>query len=286
MSEFSLRYAPHLGFRFPTPMFVHSVSGDGMLEQVRFAKEQGFAGLFHPWIGDESAEDIAEFKSALDQYSLQSGSIVYTTREDHLRPVIASGRNEDRDLFLRDIYSKCELANQLGAQSVAVLVMSDVHGETLSAQMKNAAANLRLAGDIADEHEVVLGLEPMRVIPNMLLDSVYKAADLIDLVDRRAVRLIFDTGHVHEMDGDIVKAHSDVEKIVSSYQLRDMPGAVEPGSGELDFIPLLTGLIKRNYQGLIELEHHWSREDPDVETEGIALLRQIDAESKKMADSD
>src|SRR3546814_2119335 len=85
------------------------------------------------------------------------------------------------------------------------------------------------------------------------------------------------------MDGDVLKAQRELEHVVCAYQLADMPDRVEPGSGGLDFVPLLTRLISRGHQGLVELEHGWSDDAAATEISGIERLREIDAKAAAQA---
>src|SRR3546814_8012082 len=104
---------------------------------------------------------------------------------------------------------------------------SDVCSSDLLA---NVTDNLRQAADLAARGEVTLGIEPMVAVPGMLLQSAYSAAELVSRVNHPAVGLIFDTGHVSAMDGDVLKAQRELEHVVCAYQLADMPDRVEPGS--------------------------------------------------------
>src|SRR3546814_12306503 len=97
---------------------------------------------------------------------------------------------------------------------------SDVCSSDLLA---NVTDNLRQAADLAARGEVTLGIEPMVAVPGMLLQSAYSAAELVSRVNHPAVGLIFDTGHVSAMDGDVLKAQRELEHVVCAYQLADMP---------------------------------------------------------------
>src|SRR3546814_11213305 len=81
------------------------------------------------------------------------------------------------------------------------------------------------------------------------------------------------------MDGDVLKAQRELEHVVCAYQLADMPDRVEPGSGGLDFVPLLPRLISRGHQGLVELEHGWSDDAAATEISGNERLREIAAKA-------
>src|SRR3546814_12028213 len=87
-------------------------------------------------------------------------------------------------------------------------------GVGTAAQLANVTDNLRQAADLAARGEVTLGIEPMVAVPGMLLQSAYSAADLVRRVNHPAVGLIFTTGHVADLDGDVSKAQREGEPLV------------------------------------------------------------------------
>src|SRR3546814_21176828 len=97
----------------------------------------------------------------------------------------------------------------------------------------------------------------MVAVPGMLLQSAYSAAELVSRINHPAVGLIFDTGHVSAMDGDVLTAQRELEHVVCAYQLADMPASVEPGRGGLAFVPLLTRLIRRGPQVVVGPRNRW-----------------------------
>ena len=282
MRNSALRYAPHLGYMSPTPLFARSVGSDDPHAQARFASEHGFSGLFHPWVGSRSPEEIARFKESLETFGLQAGTIAYASYEEIVAPRWVSRRTEDREVLLRNVENSARLARELGAETLAVLIASNDEDGKLT-QMANVRENLSYAADVAERYQVVLGIEPLVALPGMLFQSTYTAAEVIDLVNRPAVRLIFDTGHVASMDGSVLDVQASVERLVCVYQLADMPGRTEPGTGELDFPAFLSRLINSGYRGLVELEHGWTSDTAETEAAGIALLEQIDKEAARLA---
>lgn len=283
MPNFALRYAPHLGYLSPTPQFARSVGSDDPYAHARFTSERGFGGMFHPWVGSRPSEEIAHFKSGLRDFGLQAGTIACASFEEIMRPLWVSRRTEDRELLSAYVQRSAQLAKDLGSQTLAVLITSSGDDQTKTTQTANARENLNYAADIADRYQVVLGIEPMVAVPGMLLQSTYAAAELIERVDRPSIRLIFDTGHVAAMDGSVLDAQRAVERLVCVYQLADMPGRTEPGTGNLDFPTFLARLIGRGYRGLVELEHGWSGNTAEAEAAGIRLLERIDSEARLLA---
>jgi hydroxypyruvate isomerase len=283
MPNFTLRYAPHLGYSWPTPLFSHSVGSSDPYAYAQFAAEHGFAGLFLPWAISRPKEEIARFKAGLRDFGLDAGAIAYAPLGEALRPWWVSGTTDDRELLLKHVEESARLANELGSEIVAVLIKSGDDGETTLTEMARAQENLSFAAEIAERHKVVIGIEPLVSAPGMLLKSTYAAAELIEKVDHPAVRLIFDTGHVFSMDGSILDVQASVEHLVCVYQLADMPDRNEPGKGILQFPELLARLISKGYNGLVELEYKPSADSPETEAAAILLLAEIDSEANRLA---
>src|SRR3546814_17782509 len=84
-------------------------------------------------------------------------------------------------------------------------------GVGTAAQLANVTDNLRQAADLAARGEVTLGIEPMVAVPGMLLQSASSAADLVSRVHHPAVGLLFHTGHVSALDGDVHQAQGELE---------------------------------------------------------------------------
>src|SRR3546814_20056202 len=103
----------------------------------------------------------------------------------------------------------------------------------------------------------------MVAVPGMLLQSAYSAAELVSRVNHPPVGLIFDTGHVSAMDGDVLKAQRELEHVVCAYQPAEMPDRVEPVSGGRDFSPVISRLTSTDHNGLVALEH--GRSEPHRE---------------------
>ena len=282
MPEFSLRYAPHLGYLSPVPQFIQSVGSSNAYDHARFARDQGFAGLFHPWAGSAAPEQLDQFRRGLEEFQLEAGTLAYAPFEEALKPFWVSNDGTNRNRLVDLVAASVTRARTVGSRTIAVLVMA-AEGVGTSTQLDNATDNLRRAADIAAREDVTLGIEPMIAVPGMLLQSAYSTAELVSRVNHPAVGLIFDTGHVSAMDGDVLKAQQELEDVVCAYQLADMPGRVEPGSGGLDFVPLLARLMGQGHRGLVELEHGWSDDAAATEINGIERLRAIDTRAAEQA---
>jgi hydroxypyruvate isomerase len=96
-------------------------------------------------------------------------------------------------------------------------------------------------------------------------------------VNSPAVKLVYDFGHIAPMDGNVLQNLKAVWDMVAIIQVADIPGRLELGSGELNWVNIFRTIRSLGYTGLIELEHLIS--EPGIEGEAMVLdnLRAIDA---------
>ncbi|WP_339706378.1 TIM barrel protein [uncultured Sphingosinicella sp.] len=277
-----LRYAPHLGY-LPSgePLFNRTVGNSDPSHHVAFAAGQGFGGVLYPWATSRPDEEVARFCTALESFDIASGCIVFAPLEAVMSPLWVQDGIAAWESIGGHFSRSIPLARSLGAGVVAVLVTGDPQRER-KAQEDAAVEHLRRAGELAAEAGIVIGIEPMVDLPNMLLTNTDETLALLDRVGHPAVRMIFDTGHIKTMDGDVLAAYRRARNHIGLIQLADMPGRIEPGAGTIDFASLLSEAWRDgNADGLIELEHGWSQPTVDAERKGLAALRNIDANISK-----
>jgi hydroxypyruvate isomerase len=185
------------------------------------------------------------------------------------------------DLELQLVQSS-ELAKSLGSDLLAVLITRDSERDLLR-QREDVIINLHDMGAIAGDYGLTLAIEPMMLLPNMLLQSMSDAVDLVRSVASPHVGLIYDTAHVAMMDRDLVRAFDEAYEHIVLLQLADNPGRVEPGAGNLEIAPIAAAAKKRGYSGLVDLEHGWQTQTRDGEQLGLRRLREFDAAVRMLA---
>jgi hydroxypyruvate isomerase len=281
--NWALRYAPHVGYLPPADVLLFRASaGSDRVDHVRFAAREGMAGILYPWAADRPAAERAAVKSALRETGLECGCIVSMPLRAIPEPIWVSEGPSAEAKLLGYVTAALEVAKELGSQTLAVLIRSD--GETSpSVQRRRAVARLRVAADLAAAAGIVLAVEPMILLPDMLLRKFSEGVDLIRSVAHPAVKLIFDTGHVTHMGDPLLSTYTQAYDDIRVLQLADMPGRIEPGAGEIDFLPLLVHALRKGYAGLIELEHDWLQPGETAERNAIGKLAAMDTAARLQA---
>ncbi|SLK07903.1 sugar phosphate isomerase/epimerase family protein [Novosphingobium mathurense] len=279
--KFNLSYASHLGYLPPDfrPLFEASVDhSTDPGAHVEFAATQGLAGVFHPWVASHPRDHRERFAQAVADHGMQCGGIVFAPFDVLTTPLWVRDTDEARETVDAHLAHSAHVAATLGSKALVTVLCRD---ETLdpAVQWRTLVDRLRRAGDQVAARDQMLVVEPMMLLPAMFLDTFEQGVRLLDEVNHPAVRLIFDTGHVDMMSGDIQRTWRESQHRVGVVQLTDMPGRIELGAGRLDMVRFLEQVIRDGHaDSLIELECAWA--DPTLagEQAGMAALRAIDSQ--------
>lgn len=281
-SSWFLPYASHLGYRSPErPLFDTGAPADPV-SQVEYAADLGFSGVQYANAVSRRIDEQIAVGAALMRRNLKTGCMLYASpaviRKPHLGRQDASVCRG----FLQDLRAALEVADRIRCTHIVVLAAADPAAPRAE-QRAAFAAHLRQAADLAESAGVVLLLECLSspTLPPMILDRLEAGVEMVRAVARRQVRLIFDTAHAQNLEGNAASAFSRVYEHVELIQLADWPGRVEPGAGEIDFDSILTEAVRRGYCGLFELEHNWAGEGLEGERDGLRRLRQLDARVRR-----
>jgi hydroxypyruvate isomerase len=167
------------------------------------------------------------------------------------------------------------VAQTLGASIIGIVNVADPTRD-IEAQRRTMAEHLARAADLFAARGMTIGLEPMVIVPNMLLKTFDDGREMLERIRHPAVRLIFDTAHVQDGGDDVVRTLKESYEKLCLVQLADHPGRLEPGTGSIDFLGVLGELLRRGYGGLVELEHFWSAAGLQIERAGLLRLRELE----------
>ena len=271
---FRLNFAPHLGF--PTtdrPLFDAIVGSTDPIEHMRFAAAQGFAAVQDPFAAMRAASEQAMIGAASAELGLLLGCFVYAPLAHARTPAWTANTPAERTALSQSLDEALAVAERINSGHIAVIT-GQAAGRSTGDQRRAMADNLHLAGEVAAARGLKLCIEAVnaRRLPNMLLNHIADALDVVRSAAHPAVRLLFDFAHVQAMEGDILYHLDRAWEYVEIVQIADNPGRVEPGAGELNFERLLNALVERGFTGLCELEHQWSRPGKEVQQNYLRWL--------------
>jgi 2-dehydrotetronate isomerase len=217
---------------------------------IRAAAAAGFAAVECHCPYDFAPEEI---KAALDDTGL---AMLGLNTE---RGNVAAGDNglaavPGREREARDkIDQAIDYAVAINAGNVHVMAGRAEGRDALAAYLDN----LRHACTRAEEHGINILIEPLNPYdaPGYFLKTTEKAVEVIGLLGRTNLRLMFDCYHVQITEGDICRRFDNLIDLIGHVQIAAVPDRGEPDHGEVDYSYVLEHMARRGYQRPIGAEY-------------------------------
>jgi hydroxypyruvate isomerase len=204
-------------------------------------------------------KDLDKLRAVQDKYGMACGSITGANKTGWGAGLTRTGQEK---AFLDDFGEACAAAKKVGAENLITFVgveQKDIPWET---QMEQIVAGLKKAGDIAGEAGVYLTLEPLNAVesPKMAMVTSGRAYEITERVAHSRVKVDFDLYHRQLGEGNLINTMKNgLEKgYVRFVEVGDVPGRMEPGTGEVDYARLFRVLREVGYAGYIGMEHRAS----------------------------
>lgn len=221
-----------------------AVPGDTLGDKLKVLESQGM------WLelandGKKRARDILEVQS---NFSVPIKSVqAYLQHEMG----ILSADVGEREAAVHHVEETIELASIVGAQNVVVVITYGRPG--VNNPRRRCIELLRHFGELGEEHEVTVSIEPLGRLRTTFLPSASEVFQLIKEVGSGRVRLMIDTMHVYSDGQDPAEVIEELASEISEIQLRDT-GSKPPGRGDIDFASVLK-VAREKFKGLLCLEY-------------------------------
>lgn len=241
----SLGKTPHTRFAANVEMWWTDMP---FLERVQMAAKFGYPAIeFWPYENkdvDKLAAMTRELKLAIAQFTAWG-----------FTPGMNNPKNEDR--FIAKIEQSCAIAKRLNCKKMTVVAGNNQDGMTQQAMLDQVVKALRRAAPIAEEHDVMLILEPMNGRVDHPGHCLYGSPDAIAIckqVDSAHVKINWDLYHMQITEGDLCGRMKEGWPWIGYLQLADHPGRNEPGTGEIHYNRVLKQAWDLGYRGYVGLE--------------------------------
>jgi len=217
-------------------------------ERIYQAKAAGVEGVeFHLW----RDKPLNEIKQALTETGLTLTSFCVDPR----RSIVDEQQLPE---FLSAVSDSIAIAKQLNCKQLIIASGFALEGVSTAQHFDFALRALRPAAQLAEQAGVTLLLEPLNTKvdhPGMYLNSVSTGLDLVEAVNSKGLKLVYDAYHSIVMGDDITTILHGKMHLVAHIQVADMPGRGAPGTGEISWPQVKQMLAQQNYQGWLGLEY-------------------------------
>lgn len=222
-------------------------AGEDLAARVRAASAAGVKALeFHLW----REKPLDAIEAALKETGSQLLSFCVEPRRSLVDPA-------DHEAVLSAVADAIPVAQRFN--SAMILASGFTRPEVSDQAQFDAAVDvLKRAAALAQQAGVVIWLEPVYMVINgqrMFVDTVGRGLDIVAAVDSPALRLLADAYHSAQTQEDFAAVISKRMPLIGHVQVADTNGRHEPGTGDINWQPIMSTLREQGYQGAIGLEY-------------------------------
>jgi hydroxypyruvate isomerase len=234
---FRLKYAPHFG------MFKASAGG-GLLDELRFMADAGFRALEDNGLMARSADVQQQIGDTLARLGMTMGVFVIDAG-DNWKVTLATGKPEFRERFVKACGEAVQVAKRCQAKWMTVVPGYFHREQRIGIQTGHVIDALRAGADVLAPHGLVMVLEPLSDNPDLFLRTSDQAYAICRAVNSPACKILFDIYHMQRNEGHIIPNIDAAWDEIAYFQIGDVPGRKEPGTGETNYLNVFKHIHRR-----------------------------------------
>lgn len=246
---FTLKYAPHFG------MFKNSAPG-GLLDELRFAYDQGFRAWEDNGMGGRPLEEQKAIGAEMEKLGITMGVVSAKTGIKEYN--FASRDKKAHQIVLDQIAETVEVAKRVNA-GYMTLVSGQVDPRwDRETQYANCIELLRRAVEIVEPHNITMVMEPLNRFqnhPGSFLQTVTEGNLICMAVDHPNCKVLYDMYHQQIAGGNLIPLFDLCRDQIGYLQVGDNPGRKEPGTGEINYAKVFEHVHASGFDGIVGMEH-------------------------------
>jgi len=287
-APFGMKFAPHVGA-------FKAHAGSDILDQIRFAHDQGFTAWEHNGMPKEEPAQQEKIGNLLAQLGMEMGVFVAYGSFD--RPTFAVRKKEYRAEVLAAIGEAIAIAGRCGAKHMTVVPGSvdqqfadqeewnRYGGGRLAEgyQTANVIDLLRECAALLEPKNLIMVLEPLNWHANhggVFLERSDQAFAICRAVNSPSCKILFDIYHQQITEGNLIPNIDLSWSEIAYFQSGDNPGRKEPGTGEINYSKVFAHIHERAKKDgrdfVIGMEHGNSIKGKEGELALIESYRKVD----------
>jgi hydroxypyruvate isomerase len=270
-TPFKLKYAPSLGM-FPEH------SGKDPVDSIKFCYDMGFRAMFDNGLMGRPVEDQVRIATEMQKLGMELGPFVLYA--DFKVTSFVLNSQETRDMLVNKMKEGVEVAKRTGVKWA--LVVPGRYDERLHSdiQTANVIDNLRYCCDVLEPAGLIMVLEPLNVLrdhPGLFLTRIPQTYSICRAVNRPVCKMVNDIYHQQITEGNLIPNIDAAWNEIAAFHCGDNPGRKEPTSGEINYKNVFRHLYRKQYQGVICMEHGKSLPGKEGEARVIQAYREVDS---------
>lgn len=266
----------NLNYGFHDGMFA-AHAGKDFIDQIKWAHDQGFRSIEDNGMMNRTPEIQAKIGDTLAKLNMQMGVFVITTDGWHWKMSLATGKQEFKDLIVRDCNTAVEVAKRCNAKHMTVVPGNFDRTLPMDIQTANVIEALRGGAGVLEKNGLVMVLEPLSDNPDLFLRYSNQTYMICKAVNSPACKILFDMYHMQRNEGNIIANINRTWDEIGYFQIGDNPGRKEPTTGEMNYKNIFKHIHQKGYKGVMGMEHGNSKPGKEGELALIKAYRESDS---------
>ena len=266
----------NLNYGFHDGMFA-AHAGKDFIDQIKWAHDQGFRSIEDNGMMSRTPEMQSKIGDTLAKLGMQMGVFVITTDGWHWKMSLATGKQEFKDLIIRDCNTAVEVAKRCNAKHMTVVPGNFDRSLPMDIQTANVIEALRGGAGVLEKHGLVMVLEPLSDNPDLFLRYSTQTYMICKAVNSPSCKILFDMYHMQRNEGNIIANINRTWEEIGYFQIGDNPGRKEPTTGEMNYKNIFKHIHSKGYRGVLGMEHGNSKPGTEGELALIKAYRESDS---------
>jgi hydroxypyruvate isomerase len=177
---------------------------------------------------------------------------------------------DSKEKIIQEVNASIDVAKRLKCDRI--MLLSDILEGDGSVKINSISSekkflrlydNLKAAVEVAKKRDIMLVIEPLNTFKdhkNYCLDNFKKTLKLIQSIDSKHLKILYDIYHMQIMEGNILETLQKYYQFIGYIHIANVPYRCEPWTGELDFKFILKELSKV-YSGFVGFEFFIKSQD-------------------------
>ncbi len=241
-----LKYAPRLGF------LADHLSISQRLEKF---SQHGFFAIEYNGLMRHPRAEVGQVRKKLDSLGMEMGIFVANPNGWKTAGLCDPA---ERANFLSDLRQAVEYHRIIENHFCTVITGPEKPGIPRSQQKQNVIDGLKAAAEVLEPTELTIVVEPLNVLVNhagYFLVYSEEAAEIMEAVGSSRVKILFDIYHQQISEGNLINNIKKHLPYIGYFQVGDVPGRKEPGTGEVNWKNVFKAIYDTGYRGILGMEH-------------------------------
>jgi hydroxypyruvate isomerase len=272
-ASFKLKYAPHFG------MFENN-AGKDPIDQLKFMADAGFTALEDNGMMGRPVELQQRIGDTLEKLGMTMGVFVIDAG-DNWKISLATGKPDFHQRFVQACRTAVDVARRCRAKWMTVVPGYFARELPIGIQTGHVIDAMRAGAEVLEPHRLVMVLEPLSDNPDLFLRTSDQTYAICRAVNSPACKVLYDIYHMQRNEGHLIPHIDHAWPEIAYFQVGDVPGRKEPGTGEINyrnvFRHIHARMQKEGRDFIFGMEH--GKAFPGVEGERKLIQAYIDADS-------